>query len=178
MDFKKGEIEYVTVLKKWITNEKNYFKELTAILKVETTNTPKIQYPPVNEDVFEDLVCDLYNSLNPQSHYELFGKKGDNQKGIDILSVIKREAIQCKKKDRSRSDSTIKRELRNDFETDILKAMSLEFEINLLIFASTYKNNAGIEEYLQKLKRKLKPKFGVIYIGWDPCLDISINFQL
>ena len=167
MDFNKGEIKYVKVLKKWITNEKNYFKELHPFLESQLNTTPKVQYPPVNEDVFEDLVCDLYNSLHPQTHFERFGKKGDNQKGIDVYSVITKEAIQCKKKDLSRPDSNIKRELRNDFKSDILKAMTLEMEIELLIFTSTYKNNAGLEEYLQGLKRKLRPKFEVMYVGWD-----------
>lgn len=174
--YTKGESEYVKVLKRWIVNEKNYFKEI-SLLRKSSSKGPKIQYPPVNEDVFEDLVCDLFNAMYPNSHYTRFGKKGNEQKGIDIISISRKEAIQCKKKDLSRRSSVIKNELRKDFESDILNAMKLDVDIDLLIFTSTFENNATLEEHLQKLRKKHNPKFNVTYIGWNSLSSSFHDFE-
>lgn len=68
----------------------------------------KFQLPPLsNEDVFEQSVCDLYNLEFPESRFQRFGKKGNNQNGIDIISIKRRIAIPCKKKEIQRNNKGV-----------------------------------------------------------------------
>lgn len=53
---------------------------------------------PNNEDLFEDAICELFDNIEKTSTFKKFGRKGHNQKGIDIFSAEKNIAIQCKKK--------------------------------------------------------------------------------
>lgn len=65
----------------------------------------KYQLPPLkDEKEFEEFVCDLFNIIENTNSYQnkdfqLFGVKGQNQKGIDIISSKAETLIQCKLKD-------------------------------------------------------------------------------
>lgn len=168
-DFSTKEKKYVKILKQWLTNEKHYFKELLAIVKADPISNPAwgplVQLMPFEDPViFEQFVCDLYNALYPDHRYELYGKKGDRQKGLDVLSTSATDAIQCKKKDLTRQG--LVRELKKDFESDIQNALELDFKIKRLTFVSTFQDNATLIEHLQKLKEKYRLDFDVVYIGW------------
>ena len=128
------------------------------------------QLPAINNsDIFEDSVCDLFNNMDSTNTYKRFGKNGHNQKGIDILSTEKDCAIQCKKKDLSRKDSLIKKELLDDIEKDVNNVIDdkLKIKIDKLIFVSTYKDHPDIDEFCEILKEELKTEFEIIYWGWD-----------
>jgi len=122
-----------------------------------------------NSDTFEDSICDLFNQIESTITYKRFGKNGHNQKGIDIFSTEKDCAIQCKKKDLSRKDLLLKKELLNDIEKDVKKVLNdkLKIKIDKLIFVSTYKDHPEIDEYCEILKEDLNTEFEIIYWGWD-----------
>jgi hypothetical protein len=122
-----------------------------------------------NSDTFEDSICDLFNHLETTFTYKRFGKNGHNQKGIDVFSTEKDCAIQCKKKDLSRKDLLIKKEILNDIEKDVNKVINdaLKVKIDKLIFVSTYKDHPEIDEFCEILKEELNTNFEIIYWGWD-----------
>jgi len=63
----------------------------------------KYQLPLLaDERDFQNLICDLFNQLERTNSFSEFGRKGQEQKGIDIYSPVKKIVIQCKKKDVSR----------------------------------------------------------------------------
>lgn len=128
----------------------------------------KFQLPPLsNEDIFEQFICDLYNLEFPQSGFQRFGKKGDTQDGIDIISTKKRIAIQCKKKEIQRNNKRVLAELKAEFEQCIQASLAFNHEIDELVFASTYNDSAELIKYLIGLKNKYNPSFNLVYIGWQ-----------
>jgi len=166
--FSEGEQEYVDVLRAWLSNEKIYFAELANLVSTNIAEqvASNIQFPRLaDEGQFEDFVCDLYNAEFPGALYQKFGKKGNTQKGIDIVSIRRKEAIQCKKKEVSRA--YIAKELKEDFESDATRALELEMEVDRLIFASTHDDSAELIEYAATLKRRINTPFDITYIGWQ-----------
>ncbi len=131
-----------------------------------------------NKDTFEDSICDLFNQMESTTTYKKFGKNGHNQKGIDVFSSEKDCAIQCKKKDRSRKDLLIKKELLEDIKKDVKKVINekLEIKIDRLIFVSTYKDHPEIDEFCEILKEELKTEFEIIYWGWDTLENKFLDF--
>ncbi|WP_339686617.1 hypothetical protein [uncultured Nonlabens sp.] len=122
-----------------------------------------------SSDTFEDSICDLFNHLESTITYKRFGKNGHNQKGIDIFSTEKDCAIQCKKKDLSRKDILIRKEILKDIRKDVNKVINdkLEIKIDKLIFVSTYNDHPEIDEFCEILKKELNTEFEINYWGWD-----------
>jgi hypothetical protein len=132
-----------------------------------------------NKDTFEDAICDLFNHSESTNTYKRFGKNGHNQKGIDVFSTEKDCAIQCKKKDLSRKDLLLKRELLDDIEKDVKRVINdnLKIKIDKLIFVSTFKNHPEIDEFCEILKEELKTEFEIIYWGWDTLENKFLDHQ-
>ncbi|WP_433780422.1 hypothetical protein [Flavobacterium anhuiense] len=128
------------------------------------------QLPSIsNPEIFEDLICDLFNEIELTNTYKKFGKSGHLQKGIDVFSVEKDTAIQCKKKDLNRKEITIKNELLNDIEKDVKSIIDKKLKINIskLYIASTYKDHPEVDEFCEDLKARLDLNFEIIYWGWQ-----------
>jgi len=135
--------------------------------------------PPLNNEYdFEELMVDLFNERYITDEFSLFGRRGQNQKGIDILGNKNSDIVlQCKKKDISISDSDAQRLLKEDINKDINKAKKLEFTFKRIIFASTYKDDSIIQEYCRKLSEN--ELFEIEYWGWgkitkqlESCLNV------
>ncbi len=122
-----------------------------------------------NHDTFEDAICDLFNCIESTNTFKRFGRSGQKQKGIDLFSSQKDCAVQCKKKDLSRNDSIIRKELINDIRRDVEKVSDQEPDIvfKKLIFVSNYKDHTEIDEACEKLKNEWCTDFEIIYWGWD-----------
>lgn len=129
----------------------------------------KYQLPPLkNETTFEEFVCDLFKEIEKTDSYfntQIFGVKGQNQKGIDIFSPVTKTVIQCKKKDLRKSNSSIQKELISDFVSDTQKAKALNFEIAKFILTSTFRDDAKIQEFATTLRDEVG--FDCLYVGWD-----------
>ncbi|MGI4751412.1 MAG: hypothetical protein ACRYFB_12335 [Janthinobacterium lividum] len=110
-----------------------------------------------NQETFESAICDLFNLLESTNTFKKFGKNGHQQKGIDIFSPEKDYAIQCKKKDLSRKDIVLKRELLNDIETEVNKILSKNLTIKFSKFyiVSTFKDDPDFDEFCEDLKENL-----------------------
>ena len=128
------------------------------------------QLPPIgNEEVFEELVCDLFNEIESTNTFKRFGRKGHQQKGIDIFSSEKDIVIQCKKKDLSRKEIIIRKELLDDIENDLDKIIEkrLGIKFSKLYFISTYKDHPDVDELCEYLKEERGLDIDIHYWGWD-----------
>jgi hypothetical protein len=133
----------------------------------------KYQFPPLKDErLFEELICDLFNTLeNTESYsnidFQHFGVKGQNQKGIDIFSNKSRTAIQCKVKDLRKSDGVIRSSLIDDITNDLEKTKDLEFTFDRFIIASTFRDDTHIQEFLNRVSETENYRFNMYYLGWD-----------
>ena len=74
--------------------------------------------PPFkDEKKFEDFILIFFNKLEKTNSYDLFGRKGQKQSGLDVFSVEKQTVIQCKCKiSGTRKDTIIRDELLKELE--------------------------------------------------------------
>lgn len=133
----------------------------------------KYQLPPLKDErQFEEFVCDLFNTIENTSSYkntdfQLFGVKGQNQKGIDIISPATKTAIQCKLKDIRKKDEIIRKNLFEDIQVDLVKFQNLGVVIDRLIFVSTYRDDAELQEFVTSIQQENKLDCILYYWGWD-----------
>lgn len=134
--------------------------------------------PLSNEDTFESFICDLFNELYNTRSFNKFGKKGNNQKGIDIYSCDKKIVVQCKKKDITRSKQSLKRELYNDIENDIdsVNSKKMKIEFDSFIFTSTYSDNTDLIEFCSELANDKNLKYSIDYWGWETLSEKALKF--
>jgi len=132
------------------------------------------QLPPLkNAEKFEHFICDLYNEMenagySQNTDFQTFGVKGQDQKGIDIISSKTNSVIQCKLKSVfGRKDETIRKNLIDDIETDLEKVKSLSFPFEKLVFVSTFRDDTDIQEYVSKIRAERNYPFHIYYVGWD-----------
>ncbi len=129
------------------------------------------QFPPINDEtIFQSFICDLFNSIYGNDSFHQFGRKGHNQKGIDIFSSKHKIVIQCKKKDIiNRNEKVIISELFEDIENEPLKSLEKELKIKFdtFIIASTYKDHPTLQEHCSIIKSKHNFEFDLQYQGWD-----------
>ncbi|QOG13164.1 NACHT domain-containing protein [Arcobacter sp. FWKO B] len=128
----------------------------------------KYQFLPLkDEKEFESLVNDLCVEKYG-IEFQVYGRKGQKQNGIDGLSFSKDEkqiVYQCKNKDITRADAKIKTELLGDIETEV-KSASAEFpSINTFIFANSYKQDTTLQDKATDLKKQYG--FTVIVWSWE-----------
>jgi hypothetical protein len=125
-----------------------------------------------NEKQFEEFVCDLFNEIEQigeirNTQYQLFGVKGQAQKGIDIYSPVSQTVIQCKLKDISKRSATIRKSLMADINADLLATFRLQFEVRRFIVVSTFSDDAPLQEFTLQLQQEAKLPFTLHYWGWD-----------
>ena len=133
----------------------------------------KYQLPPLkDEKLFEELTCDVFNFVENTTSYvntdfQIFGVKGQNQKGIDVFSNKTKTVIQCKLKSIGRKDETIRKNLIQDIDADLEKVKELKIEFDKFIFVSTFRDDTQIQEHLNQLQKELNLPFYLYYWGWD-----------
>ncbi|MBC8884357.1 hypothetical protein H9X57_16210 [Flavobacterium piscinae] len=73
------------------------------------------------------------------------------------------------KKDLSRKDVIIRRELFKDIEDDVNQVLNngLKIKITKLYIISTYNDHPDLDEFCDELKENLKTEFENIYWGWQ-----------
>lgn len=143
----------------------------------------KYQFPPIkNEKVFEELICDLFNCMDNTDSYanidfQLFGIKGQSQKGIDIISSKNRTIIQCKLKDIRKTDDVIRRSLYADIDSDLARIAEIDFLFSRVVFASTFRDDAKLQEYVNIIKDKNSLPYDIYYWGWDTITQYIEEFE-
>ena len=132
------------------------------------------QLPPLKSaEKFEHLLCDLLNKIESSGDYkrsidfQLYGVKGQSQNGIDIISQRSLTLVQCKQKILKGKDDSIRKKILADVNNDLLKIEGIKIPFNRLIFASTFRDDAFIQEFLIALKNERNYPFLIYYWGWD-----------
>lgn len=126
----------------------------------------KYQFPPLkDEKEFESLVNDLCEEKYGID-FQVYGRKGQKQSGIDGLSFAKNEkqiVYQCKNKLIARDDTKIQTELLKDIEDEVKSASAKFTNIDTFIFANSFKQDT----VLQDRATELTAQFGFTIIVWS-----------
>ncbi len=111
--------------------------------------------PPRDEQVFEDLCLDLFHVL--WGGAQLYGRRGHDQKGIDLYGKVgdNHVAVQCKKREGKLTTGDVRK--------DVESAREHEPTFARLIFATTAKRDPE----LQDLVRGLDEGFEIEVWFWD-----------
>ncbi len=111
--------------------------------------------PPRDEQVFEDLCLDLFGALWHGA--ELYGRRGHDQKGIDIYGKLGDDhvAVQCKKREDKLTAADVRKDVKSAREHDPPFAK--------LTFATTAKRDPGLQDFV----RELDEDFEVEVWFWD-----------
>ena len=138
------------------------------------------QLPPLkNSERFEHFVCDLFNHIDQTDSYtefQIFGVKGQTQKGIDIFSQRTKTVIQCKVKDVRGNPDATRQKLIAEMEKDLIKVTEYTFPFERMIFASTFRDDAVIQEHLSRLSTEYT--FSISYFGWDTLSHYAENYEI
>lgn len=125
------------------------------------------QLPPLtNADEFETLIRDIARQVHNDPGIEKFGRRGQEQSGIDGLSPANSTiTFQCKLKDtRYASDDQLRKTLLSEMEAEFAKTAGLAQPLTRFIFASTFKNDRDLQEKAASLSA---PPTTIEYWGWD-----------
>ena len=128
----------------------------------------KYQFPSLkNETEFESLVNDLCVEKYG-IEFQVYGRKGQKQNGIDGLSFSKNEKqiiFQCKNKFIIRDDKKIQDELLKDIEVEVESANTKFTNIDTFIFANSFKQDTVLQDKATELTTQYK--FTVIVWSWE-----------
>jgi hypothetical protein len=138
---------------------------------------PRYNIPPSFEDEkeFERFVCDVFNDIHETNDFELYGRGGQDQDGIDIISIGKKIAIQCKLKkathnsDNSKTSKELVKELIKDF--DSFKSRFSTDEISEFHFAVDFLSDKNIQDECLKLEKS--HAYTVRYWYWSRLIENS-----
>ncbi|MFI5330015.1 MAG: hypothetical protein ACHQ2F_03125 [Desulfobaccales bacterium] len=117
-----------------------------------------------DEIIFEEFIRDLFNVDHNTQSFQLYKSKGGVQHGIDVFSTEKRIVIQCKKKDTSRPDKTLRAELMDDLSISLQLIELLPFDFDVFILASTTKKYGEVQDHAAKISQQ-KP-FDIQFLSW------------
>lgn len=141
-----------------------------------------LQLPPLNdENDFEKLINTLCQKKYNLDSFQLYGRKGSKQYGIDGITLDddkKLIVFQAKKKETIyKTEETIRKKLLEEFESEVEQfdkefVQLKEYKVKEFIFASTFKRDTHLQNKALELSKKYH--FKITYWGWD---DISIWIQ-
>lgn len=126
------------------------------------------QFSPLkDEKEFESLVNDLCEEKY-DFEFQVYGRKGQKQSGIDGLSFSKNEkkiVYQCKNKLIIRDDKEIRAELLEDLENEVKSASAKFPNIDTFIFANSFKQDTALQDKAADMSRLYG--FTVIVWSWE-----------
>ncbi|MBJ9985744.1 hypothetical protein IAE19_09850 [Acinetobacter sp. S40] len=123
---------------------------------------------PLNGEIFENLMCDLINHMFNTTSFDLYGRKGQAQHGIDIISYEFDVVIQCKFRNTNFENKKFRRDLANEIISDIHKILiKMKHPPKKLIIATTLQNDTELQDYLNCLLIFNKLGSFVEFWGWN-----------
>lgn len=122
-------------------------------------------YTPSDPYQFQNIICDLFNYLNQTNGFHIYGRNGQGQDGIDVVSWDHKIVVQCGLKDVNKANkknvSDLKEKLKKDLES-CLKENSEK--ITSFYLASTFDDDKNIQDYANALSQQYK--IDIQYWGW------------
>jgi len=127
---------------------------------------PYSLHPPTNEDIFEDLCLALLKQHWSKPRLERFGKRGEEQHGIDILDVgggLPLYAAQCKLK------GALKTLPPAEIKAEVEKVKSFRPKVNYFAILTTGKASTASQRTIQEINRQHKQDglFEVDLFTWN-----------
>lgn len=130
---------------------------------------------PKSDDIFEDIVCDVYSREFQNPNLQRYGRSGQAQDGIDVLGISmaginhplnKLIAIQCKNHIKGITDEKLQKEIVDEvtkFENNS------DWKIDQYIFATSADNSKPVHDFVLRLnaERSQESKFPIEIIFWD-----------
>ncbi len=102
-------------------------------------------------ELFEEMVCDLLNSLYNTTSFSLYGRNGQIQNGIDIISYEKNTVCQCKLRNFDINSQKYKAKFIKEVFEDINNILRSGKMPKNIIIASTIQNDTMIQDCLNRL---------------------------
>lgn len=126
---------------------------------------------PSNDDDFERMCADVYADVFETRRVQKFGRRGQDQGGLDIIVRVKMGIIGVQAK-RYNSKKFTKATVKDE----ITKADNLDLEIKELVVATTAPNDVAITCWIEKisLARQQAGLFKVTVDFWD---DITAHIR-
>lgn len=130
---------------------------------------------PKSDEVFEDIVCDVYSREFQNPNLQRYGRSGQAQDGIDVLGISmaginyplnKLVAIQCKNHIKGITDKKLQKEI-----VDELKKFeeNSKWKIDRYLFVTSADNSKPVHDFVLSLnvKRSKDKKFPIEILFWD-----------
>ena len=134
----------------------------------------KYQFPKIKDEIsFEEFSRDFFKLLYPYINFQLYGKKGQSQFGIDGCSTEKHIYFQSKHK----SKDTIKdKDIVGELNSELKKAKPKIKELSKdktskYLYITTHKQSTIIQDEAKKISTK---EITVEYWGWET-IESSLN---
>ncbi len=131
----------------------------------------KYQFPKINNHIqFEYFTRDLLRLIYEDSSFELYGRHGQAQYGLDGSNSSGCIFFQCKHKSSSNiTDATVENELNSEFQKAEDKIIELSKSQNSkYLFFTTHHNTTNIQDKARNLS---KDNITVEYWGWTTIED-------
>jgi tetratricopeptide (TPR) repeat protein len=131
----------------------------------------KYQFPKIdNEIYFEQFTRDILRLIYNDNSFELYGRKGQQQFGIDGQNSTCNVFFQCKHKSTSNiKDITLKNELEEELTKSKTKINELsQAQNSKYLFFTTHSNTTKLQDKARKLSTN---KLTVEYWGWGTIDD-------
>lgn len=122
---------------------------------------------PKSSELFEYIICDLLNSLHNTTSFSLYGRKGQNQHGIDIISYEKAVVCQCKLRKLDIHIKENKIRFINEIIKDINSILKLERKPGKIIIATTIENDTLIQDQLNTITILHGIPISIEFWSWD-----------
>jgi len=122
---------------------------------------------PKSPETFEDLVCDLANALHQTTHFKKYGRKGQLQSGIDIISHADKIYIQCKLKTIDLSKKGAKFQFIQSVFKDISAIIRIDHTPEKIIIAATVANDTLIQNRINTIMLMNGVPFSVELWDWE-----------
>lgn len=122
---------------------------------------------PKSPELFENITCDLLNALYNTTSFNLYGRRGQNQNGLDIISYQKETVVQCKLRNLNLNNKKVKLNFINEIIKDINSILLLENLPSKIIIATTIENDTLIQDQLNTIMYKNNLSITIEYWSWD-----------
>ena len=132
-----------------------------------------ISFPKINNpEIFEEFCRDILN-IKYNLNFNLYGRKGQKQDGIDIYSDSKDKLLivaQCKNKSKINLPKFY-----SQITTDINSTENLNFKINEYIVMTTLDRDKNIQDFIIDINNKFSFKISIMF--WQDFENIIIDNQ-
>jgi len=122
---------------------------------------------PKSPELFESITCDLLNALYKTTSFSLYGRKGQNQNGMDIISFEKKTVAQCKLRNLNLQNRATKLDFINEIIKDVNAILHLENLPSKIIIATTIENDTLIQDQLNTIMYHNNLSITIEFWSWD-----------